>query len=107
MAISDNIRAKANAVRDEKAASENEVSATAQDLHAKATKAIVGGVADWVAYMQLFADPNDPAQLARLIPTDGTDDDDRQSARAYLVRNGMCTEETTEMLTDHVTTTLD
>lgn len=105
MAISDNIKAKAKAVQDE--ADATGVSKTAQELHDKAMKAIVGGVADWVAYMQLFADPADPAQLARLIPTDGTTDDVRQTARAYLVRNGMCTEDTTHMTLDHVEDKLD
>jgi len=60
------------------------------DVHRKAVKAITGGAADWVEYMKLFADPANPAELARLIPTDDTTGDDHQEARAYLVRNGVC-----------------
>jgi hypothetical protein len=60
------------------------------EVHQKAVKAIVGGAADWVEYMKLFADPAKPEQLARLIPTDGTVSDKHQEARAYLVRNGVC-----------------
>jgi len=103
MAISDNIKAKAKQVRDE--VNNTGVSPTAQDLHQKATRAIVGGIDDWVTYMQLFA--TNPAELARLIPTDGTTDDEHQAARAYLVRNGMCTETSTGMILDNVDVQLD
>jgi hypothetical protein len=103
MAISDNIKAKAKQVRDE--VDQDGVSPTALELHEKATRAIVGGIDDWVTYMQLFA--TNPAELARLIPTDGTTDDDHQAARAYLVRNGMCTETTTGMILDNVEDKLD
>ena len=105
MAISDNIKAKAKKVKDEVAA--GGVSPTAQDLQKKATKAICGGTDDWVTYMKMFADPANPAELARLIPTDGSNDDVHQVARAYLVRNGMCTETTTGMLLDNVDLKLD
>ena len=103
MAISDNIKAKATQVKAEVAA--DGVSPTAQDLHQKAMRAIVGGIDDWVTYMELFA--TNPAELARLIPTDGTTDDDHQEARAYLVRNGMCTETSTGMILDNVEDKLD
>jgi hypothetical protein len=105
MAISDNIKAKAKQVKDEVAA--GGVSPTAQDLQKKATKAICGGIDEWVIYMKMFADANNPAQLARLIPTDGTTDDVHEVARAYLVRNGMCTETTTGQLLDNVDLKLD
>ena len=56
--------------------------------------AILGGPADWANYMKFFAKTD--AELARLIPTDGGNDTDVQrSARAYLVANGMCTDDTT------------
>jgi hypothetical protein len=105
MAISDKIKDLAKKVKDESAATG--VSQTAQDLQKNATRAIVGGIDDWVTYMKMFADPNNPLELARLIPTDGTTDDTRQIARAYLVRNGMCTETTTGMLLDNVELKLD
>lgn len=105
MAISDNIKAKAKQVKDEVAATGK--SPTAEMLQQKATRAIVGGIDDWIAYMQIFVDAGNPAQLARLIPTDGTSDDVHQVARAYLVRNGMCTETTTGMLLDNVEDKLD
>jgi hypothetical protein len=105
MAISDNIKARAQAVIDER---QTGPSQTARELHDKAVKAITGGPADWVAYMKMYAgDPIDPDQLARLIPTDGTDDAVRQEARAYLVRNGMCLDDTTHMTIDHVDDKLD
>jgi len=105
MAISDNIAAKAKQVKDEVAASPTGASQLAQLLQKKATKAIVGGIDDWIGYMEIFA--TNPAELARLIPTDGTNDDLHQVARAYLVRNGMCTETTTGMLLDNVEKKLD
>ena len=102
MAISDKIQAMAEAVVDEGAPSK-----TAQELHGLATKAILGGATDWVNYMSLFADPANPLELARLIPTDGTTDDKRQTARAYLVANGMCTDATTPNLQMRVNKDLD
>ncbi len=107
MAISDKIQATAEKVKDEKSTSPNGISQTAQTLHQLATKAILGGIGDWVNYMKLFADPNNPDELARLIPTDGTTDDVRQTARAYLAANGMCTEATTGNLQMQVTKRLD
>jgi hypothetical protein len=105
MAISDKIQAKAQTITDEVKATGN--SQTAWDLHDLATKAILGGATDWVNYMSQFADPNNPLELARLIPTDGTTDDTRQTARAYLVANGMCTEATTGNLLMRVNKELD
>ena len=55
-----------------------------------AISAILGGAADWVAYMNIFA--KTPEELARLIPIDGTEDDpEKREARAYLVANAVCT----------------
>jgi hypothetical protein len=106
MAISDNIQAVAEKIRDE-VQNNNGVSDTAREVSAAATKAILGGTDDWVAYMKLFADPNNPAELARLIPTDGSTDPVRQTARAYLAANGMCTETTTGNLPNNVNDKLD
>ena len=108
MAISDKIQELAERVTNE--ANTNPPSQTAQTLHELATKAIIGGIEDWVAYMKLFADPANPAELARLIPTADDPDDkraERQTARAYLVANGMCTDETTGTLQMSVTKKLD
>jgi len=105
MAISDNIQVIAERVADE--VQNNPPSQTAKDLHDLATKAILGGIEDWVNYVKLFADPNIPAELARLIPTDGTTDDKHQAARAYLAANGMCTDLTTPNLMMRVTVDLD
>ena len=107
MAISDKIQEMAEKVKDE---SVNGPSQTAKTLHGLATKAILGGIDDWVNYMKLFADPNNPAELARLVPTADDPDDkraERQTARAYLVANGMCTDETTGTLQMRVTKDLD
>jgi len=105
MAISDNVQAKANAIRQEQINSPNGPTPIGDEVQQKAIKAITGGVADWVAYMELFK-TND-AELARLIPTDGTSGGPRVQARAYLVANGVCGMGTTVHLADNVTTTLD
>ena len=107
MAISDKIQEIAEKVTDEVNANPGGQSQTAQNLHQLATKAILGGTTDWVNYMSLFADPNNPLELARLIPTDGTTDEKRQTARAYLVANGMCTEATTGNIQMRVNKDLD
>jgi hypothetical protein len=108
MAISDNIKAKVQKIKQEMTDSGG-TSQTAQDLQTKATNAILGGGADYVIYMQMFAgDPVDTALLAKLIPTDpNLNDQPRRVARAYLLRNGMCGEQTTLLLGDNVTVVLD
>ncbi len=108
MAISDNIDAKMAAIEVERLAKEAEPTALtpiSDEVAKKAVKAILGGTQDWIAYVMLFK-TND-AELARLIPTDGTTDDDRQEARAYLARNGVCGMGTGRRLKDMVTNRLD
>lgn len=107
MAISDKIQELAEKVSDEVNDNPGGKSPTAQNLHELAVKAILGGATDWVNYMSLFADANNPLELARLIPTDGTTDDKRQTARAYLVANGMCMEATTPNMLMRVNKDLD
>ena len=107
MAISDNIQAKAEAIDNERINNPNGPFPIAREVQTKATKAILGGIGDWVDYVRLFADPASPAELARLVPTDGTTDDVRQLARAYLAANGMCGETTTGNLKNNVTVKLD
>ncbi|HEX7176199.1 MAG TPA: hypothetical protein VF240_13135 [Pyrinomonadaceae bacterium] len=68
----------------------------ATEVGDKAVAAILGGAAEWAAYMKLFA--KTPEELARLIPTDGTADETKQKARAYLVANGTCGSGTTRGL---------
>ena len=108
MAISDKIQQIAERITDEVNGNPGGESPTAQNLHQLATKAILGGngTDDWVNYMKMFAAANS-AELARLIPTDGTTDVTRQTARAYLVANGMCTEATTGNLQMRVTKDLN
>jgi hypothetical protein len=62
----------------------------------------------WRTYMTNFAGKpiTNPAQLARLLPTDGSNDADRQKERAYLVANGMCGVTTTDDLTNGTVTEL-
>lgn len=68
--------------------------------------AILGGASDWIAYMSLFA--KSPEELAKLIPTDGTQNDpDKREARAYLVANAVCTPGTATGLIDNVFDRLD
>lgn len=79
------------------------------DVQAKAVAAIQAGAetSEWEAYMQMFA--KDPAQLARLLPTDDTAGvPEMDLARANLVGNGTCGAETTGFhLIDGVGDTLD
>ena len=103
MAIDDNINAKRLALRAEmEAHQENDAALTpvADELRAKAEAAVFGGIAEYIDYMRLFA-TND-AELARLLPLEQPLDADRQTARAYLVRNGVCTMGTGDMLGDNV-----
>jgi hypothetical protein len=78
----------------------------ADEVRIKATKAIIGSPADWVRYMKLFA--NDADELARLIPTDGSEvDEEKNVARAYLAANGMCAPGTGDRLLDNVSAKLN
>ena len=106
MSIKTNIEAIAEKIKNE-VQTGGGVSQTARDVGLAARKAILGGTDDWVAYMRMFASPANPAELARLIPTDGTTDDAHQTARAYLAANGMCTETTTGNLLNNVTDKLN
>jgi hypothetical protein len=108
MAISDNIDAKMAAIEEERLANEADPTLPtpiSKEVAAKAIKAILGGTQDWIAYVSLFKATD--AELARLVPTDGTTDDDRQEARAYLARNGVCGMGTGRHLKDNVTVRLD
>lgn len=80
----------------------------AEQLKLKALKAIYGNAADWVAYMSFFAAADKPEQLARLIPTDGTDEDKAMNeARAYLIAAAPCTPDTVAHFEKGVTAILD
>ena len=112
MPIKDNIRAKMKQIADEVAA--GGPTPIGDDLRNKAQAAILAGQGQnpaWTAYMELFTVSQPPAthdaQLARLMPTDGTNDQPRQKARAYLVSNAMCAPGTTGTLDTNVTGTLD
>jgi hypothetical protein len=109
MAISDNVREVSEKIDDEVNANPPDAnglrSTTAKEIHTLATNAILGGMQEWVAYMSKFA--KTPEELARLIPIDGSTDDKHRSARAYLVANGMCTDETTPHMQMRVTNELD
>ena len=106
MSISQNIQDKADAIHAERQAiPANQPHPIADEVRTKATKAIIGSKADWVAYMQLFAKTAE--ELARLIPTDGSTDDARNQARAYLAANGMCAPGTGDKLLDSISTRLD
>lgn len=63
-----------------------------QDL---AVAAVIGGIRStaWERYMRQFADDPavNPAQLSRLLATDGTEDDpELNKKRAYMVGDGVC-----------------
>lgn len=77
-----------------------------QKVKEGAISAILGGKEERVAYMKIFA--KTPAQLARLIPSDGTENDpEKRIARAYLVANAVCAPGTTTGLTNNVFDILD
>ena len=103
MAIDDNINNKKLALRAEREHLQDNVGAAtpvADELRSKAEAAVFGGIVEYIEYMRLFA--VDDAELARLLPLEQPLDDNRQQARAYLVRNGVCTLGTGEMLGDNV-----
>jgi len=104
MAIDDNINQVKLALRAEREAlQENPAAPTpvSTNLQAKAIRAIHGGVVEYVDYMRIFAGGN-PEDLARLLPLEEPIDQERQKARAYLLRNGVCAHGTGEMLDDNV-----
>jgi hypothetical protein len=97
MAISDNVREITDRIDHEvnnnPPGPDGIRSDTARKVHGLAMNAILGGMEDRVKYMMLYAKTID--ELARLIPTDGSNSDEQRAARAYLVANGMCTDDTT------------
>jgi hypothetical protein len=113
--ISDNINDKAEAIFNETLDFQAKLIKTtpiATELREKATAAIVAGqfkdnepTADWITYMQLFAKTEQ--ELDQLIPRNGTLDEVRQKARAYLVANGMCSHGTGTNIANGVANNLD
>jgi hypothetical protein len=90
-------------------------SITAQTMQDLAVPAILAGQfgADgkitpaWRAYMTFLlskADVQNPADLQRLLPEDGTLDAPRQKERAYATGNGMCGTGTGARVLDGTTT---
>lgn len=104
MAISENIQRKAEAIDDERMANPNGPFPIAAEVQTKATNAILGGPEDWVEYVKMFADPGNPEELARLMPTENYQ---LRQPLAYLAANGMCGETTTGNLMNNVTVELD
>lgn len=99
--ILDNILAVKQRIIDE-----GQGSPTAIRLRRKALDAILGGSTEWVDYMREFA--NTPEELARLIPTDGSETDDGMNdARAYLVAKSPCGTDTVTTFEDGITVILD
>jgi hypothetical protein len=81
-------------------------SQTAARLRRKALDAILGGSHEWVTYMQEFA--TTPDELARLIPTDGSQTDDGMNdARAYLVAKSPCGTDTVTTFEQTISEVLD
>ena len=107
MSISSNIQEKIDAIHQERETTPaNDPHPIADELKTKATNAILGGASNYLKYMQLFAKTEE--ELARLIPTDGTEDDPlKKEARAYLVANGVCAPGTGDKLMNVVTNRLD
>ena len=108
MSISDNISGKMEAIHQERVQinDPNQPHPIADEVRTKAMKAILGSAADWVIYMKLYS--TNPDELARLIPTDGSDNDEKKNiARAYLAANGMCAPGTGDGLMNNVTNQLN
>jgi len=81
-------------------------SETAKRLKRKSLDAISGGASQWLPYMQEFA--TTPEELARLIPTDGTETNSGMNdARAYLVSKGACGTDTVTTFENGITEILD
>lgn len=105
MTIRANVVAAADKIRAEIGAANQPFT---KELKAKALKAILGGSKEWVEYMRLFAVPEKPQQLARLVPTDDSSvNDSMNDARAYLVAAGPCTPDTVANMENAVTDILD
>jgi len=110
MAISNNIDAIVATIIEEQDAwddDHNTPTPVSDDVEQKATKAILGGVQDWVTYVSLFS--SSAAELARLMPTTGTTAAELElnKVRGYLAADGMCGMGTGRHLKDRVTTKLD
>lgn len=84
-------------------------SPTAARLRRKALVAIrkgANGSAEWKDYMQEFA--TTPAELARLLPTDGSESDaGMNDARAYLVAKAPCGTDTVTTFEKGISALLD
>lgn len=108
MSIRDNVQAKIDQLEAERIEIDDDTKPhpKADEVRTKAMSAILGSAADWVIYMQLYA--TTPQELARLIPTDGSGNDEAMNiARAYLAANGMCAPGTGRRLLDNVTERLN
>ena len=103
MAIDDNIKeVQDKLIAEQIAVSENPGAPTpfSDEVRSKAKAAIFGGFVEYVDYMWLFA--KNAEELARLLPTEKPIDPNRQEARAYLIRNGICGHGTGNMLPNNV-----
>ena len=103
MTILSNIRDVRRKIEDEKEASGNGTSDTANRLKRKGLDAILRRPGAVESYMQEFA--KTPDELARLMPTDEVSA--KNDARAYLISNAPCTPETVSRLEAGVTALLD
>ena len=106
MTIKANIEAKIERLQQEKEEMlalepPDQIGPEATEMKNLAIAAVLGDRDAFIAYMKLFA-TNDQ-ELARLIPTDGTQNDPvKREARAYLVSNAICAPATATGLIDNV-----
>lgn len=108
MSISENISEKIEAIHEERITIGNpsKPHPIADEVRTRAREAILGGADEWKMYVKLFA--KTAQEMARLIPTDGTENDEKMNtARAYLAANGMCAPGTGDRLLDNVTNDLN
>lgn len=91
MPISQNIKDVQQTIIDELgAAGSGGASATANKLQKLSTAIILGKADEWDNYMGVFAKNEGELERLRPEPDGDAEADERNSARAYLVRNGVC-----------------
>jgi hypothetical protein len=81
-----------------------------REVQDKAVEGILNGMSSpqCRTYMEMFADPAKPQQLARLMAEDGTEADPaKRRARAYLLSNGPCGTDTVTTFENGVSDALD
>lgn len=110
MTISERIQATIDTITEERLAREADPNAptpTSDAVGNGAMAAVFGGRESpaWRTYMGIFGKTAE--EMNRLVPPQPDLDPDRETARVYLVRNGVCGMSTGQSLGDNVGARLD